>query len=73
MIRKRAEEHLAGVELFRDLDARALKTLDGRLQTRVVPAGTRLIDTSASGTCFGELALVDHGSALRHLGRDVRG
>ena len=46
MIRKRAEERLAGVELLRDLDARALKTLAGRLQTRVVPAGPTSLSPS---------------------------
>lgn len=52
-IRTRAEDHLAEVPLFRDLDRHGLKTLAGRLTTQSVPAGTTLIEEGRVGyECF---------------------
>ena len=60
-IRTRAEDHLAEVPLFRDLDRHGLKTLAGRLITQSVPAGTMLIEEGRVGY---ECYIVTAGTAV---------
>ena len=60
-IRKRADEHLAEVAMFRDLQSRDLKTLAGRLTNRTVPAGTTLIEEGRVGY---EAFIITEGTAV---------